>query len=211
MHIPSCARIAPFGGRSFWLLVSLWLATGIPVAAGEADTWILRGTIVLNGTAGYAIVEQPGNPTQLWQQTGSAVLPGMHLAEVFTDHAIVVHDGVRKRIDFGTRLTAAAAIPPVTASYRIDPLRFAEIAAAVDIIPQQQDGQVVGYYANGIPEELRSEIGLQPGDLLRRINGIPLDDKLDPSYLHEMLQTGRLNVDVVRAGQSMQLVFQVGE
>ena len=60
------------------------------------------------------------------------------------------------------------------------------------------------------PEDLRSEIGLQPGDLLCRINGIPLDDTLDPSRFHDMLQSGRLNVEVVRKGQPVQFVYQVG-
>jgi len=199
--------IAPFGGRFFYWLVLLWLVGGLSAVAGEVSDWVLRGTLVLDGKSGYAIVEQPGNRGQSWRQTGTEILPGMRLVSVFSDHAIVMYNGGQKRIDFGTRLTAL----PATARYHINALRFAEIAGMVDIIPQQQDGQVVGYYANGIPETLRSEIGLQPGDLVRRINGIPLDDKFDPSYFYEMLRSGRLNVDVMRAGQPVQLVYQVGK
>jgi len=206
MCIPHTDKVAPFGGRFLWLVLLLWLAGGLPAMADEAADWILRGTIVLDGQSGYAIVEQPGSRAQSWRRTGTEILPGLRLANVFSDHAIVVYNDGQKRIDFGARLTAL----PVTTRYHINPLRFAEIAAMVDIIPQQQDGRVVGYYANGIPEALRSEIGLQPGDLVRRVNGMPLDDKLDPSHLYDMLQSGRLNVDVVRAGRPIQLVYQVG-
>ncbi len=207
MRIPHTTTVAPFGGRSLWLLL-LWLAGGLPATAGEVNDWILHGTIVLSGQSGYAIVEQSGSRAQSWRRTGTDILPGMRLAAVFADHAIVVQDGGRKRIDFGARL-AAAAVVPVAGSYHLDPLRLPEIAAMVDIIPQQQNGQVVGYYANSIPEKLRSVIGLQPGDLVRRINGIPINDKLDPSHLYGMLQSGDLKVEVVRRGQPVQLVYRV--
>ena len=197
---------APFGGRSVWLALLLWMAGGLPAVAGEVDEWLLRGTIVLDGRSGYAIVEQPGSRTQYWRRTGTDILPGMRLAAVFDDHAMVVQDGRQKRIDFGSRL----ATLPVADSYHIDPLRVPEIAAMLDIIPQQQNGRVVGYYANGIPEDLRAEVGLLPGDLVRRINGITLDDKLDTARLYEMLWSGRLNVEVVRGGRPVQLVYQVG-
>ncbi len=197
---------APCGGRSVWLALLLWLAGGSPSAAGEVDEWILRGTVVLDGRSGYAIVEQPGSRAQYWRRTGTEILPGMRLAAVFDDHAMVVQDSGQKRIDFGGRL----ATPPVADSYHIDPLRVPEIAAMLDIIPQQQNGRVVGYYANGVPKELRAEVGLQPGDLVRRINGITLDDKLDTARLYEMLWSGRLNVEVVRGGRPVQLVYQVG-
>jgi len=206
MCIPHTTTVAPFRGRSLWLVLLLWLSGVLPAIAGEADDWILHGTLVLDGQSGYAIVEQSGSRAQSWQRTGTDILPGMRLAAVFADHIIVMQDGGQKRIDFGSQL----AVSPVTGSYHIDPHRLPEIAAMVDIIPQQQNGRVVGYYANGIPEDLRSEIGLQPGDLLRRINGIPLDDTLDTSRFYDMLQSGRLNVEVVRKGQPVQLVYQVG-
>jgi len=201
--------IAPCRGRSLWLALLLWLGSGLPAMAGETGDWILRGTIVLNKQSGYAIVEQAGKQTQYWRRTGADILPGMRLTAVFADHAIVIQHGRRQRIAFGARLSTAEKLP-VAGSYHIDPLRIPAIAAAVDIIPHQQNGRVDGYYANGIPEVLRAKIGLQPGDLLRRINGVPLDDQTDPARLYEMFQTGQLNVEVIRKGQTVQLVYQLG-
>lgn len=207
--LPRNSKIAPCRGRSLWLALLLWLGSALPVMAGETDAWILRGTIVLNGQSGYAIVEQAGQQAQYWRRTGANILPGMPLAAVFADHAIVIQHGKRKRINFGARL-ATATPPPVAGNYHIDPLRIPEIAAAVDIIPHQQNGRVDGYYANGIPAVLRAQIGLQPGDLLRRINGIPLDDKTDPARLYEMFLSGQMNVEVMRRGQTVQLLYQLG-
>jgi len=206
MGILSLTRIAPFGGRLLLSALLLWPTWLLPVMAGETGNWVLRGTVVLDGQSGYAIVEQPGTRSQSWRHTSTDILPGMHLMAVFADHAIVMQNNKRRQIHFGSRLTARAGGD----TYHIDPMKIPAMAAAVDIIPQQQNGRIVGYYANGIPANLRSKLGLQPGDLLRRINGIPLDDQLKPARLYEMLHTGQLQVDVIRSGQPIQLVYQVG-
>ncbi|WJW76726.1 hypothetical protein QVG61_06475 [Thiohalobacter sp. IOR34] len=198
---------APFWGR-FCLGLLLWLGVGLSVWAGES-TWVLRGTLVMDGESGYAILEPPGSGTQHWQRTGGEILPGLRLAAVYPDHAIVIDQGERRRIEFGTRLERRE--PPVAGAYRIDLARLPEIATRVDIIPHQQDGKVVGYYTNEVPDELRSEIGLRPGDLLKRINGVALDGSFNEARFLGMLHSGRLELEVLRQGRTVQLVYLTGE
>ena len=189
----------------FWLVCLC--ASGSSPAAGGVD-WILRGTVVLDGESGYAIVEQVGRQGQIWRRTGDEVLPGMRLTAVYRDHATVTRHGRSRRIDFGGRIDGPNAASGA-GRYTIDPGRVPEIVAAIDIIPHQRDGRIDGYYANGVPRALRSEIGLRPGDLVRRVNGRRLDDGFDLSTLQGLLLGGRLEIEVLRRGHPVELVYEL--
>ena len=204
----ACYTAAPPKGRPFLFWLVCLCATASLPAAGGVD-WTLRGTVVLEGESGYAIVEQVGRPEQVWLRTGDEILPGMRLTAVFRDHAIVSRAGRSRRIDFGGRLDGADAATGAD-RYTIDPGRLPEIVAAIDLIPHQQHGRIDGYYANKIPRTLRQEIGLRPGDLVRRVNGRRLDGGFAPSALQGLLQDGRLEIEVVRRGHPVELVYELG-
>lgn len=199
----------PGRGRRLFALALLTLS-GVPIAGGaEADRWVLRGTLVLGDAAGYAIVGRAGDAQQQWHAVGSELAAGTRLIAVAADHALVEQAGARRRLDFGAPLVSAPPAP--TRILRIDRLRIPELAAVLDVIPHRQHGRIVGYYVNGIPEALRAEIGLQPGDLLRQVNGVPLDDRIDASQVYRFLGGDRIDLDVVRKGVPVQLVYQVGQ
>ncbi|WP_297527163.1 hypothetical protein [Thiohalobacter sp.] len=198
-------------GTRWWPGLLLWLLLALHSRAWGMDEWVLRGTVVLGEAQGYAIVERPDGGGQVMRKVGEWLVPGMRLETVAADHALVSEQGVSRRLSFGARLSGPQ--PGRTdggSAFRLDPLRLPEIVAAIDVIPHQQNGRVDGYYANAIPEPLRKEIGLQPGDLVRRVNGIPLDDRVDAGQLYRQLEAGQLAVEIERHGRPIRLIYRLG-
>ncbi len=204
---PWSAPARPLRRGPGWLLLGLLLLVSGGVRAG--GDWILRGTLVLGEGRGYAIVEHADAGGQRARRVGDWLVPGMRLEAVATDHALVSEQGRTRRLVFGTRLQAEPSPPRGDGTFRLDPRRLPEIMAAIDVIPHQQNGRIDGYYANAIPEPLREGLGLQPGDLLRRVNGIPLDDRVDAGQLYRALDSGRLAVDIERRGRRLRLVYRL--
>lgn len=196
--------------RGRWFCV-LAVALGAPQwgLAGEADAWVLRGTLVVGEDGGYAIVGRPDAGQQQWHAVGSVLTSDTRLIAVATDHAVVERAGERRRLDFGAKLNAEP--PAVNRAFHIERLRIPELAEIVEIIPHRQQGRIVGFYVNGVPEDVRAEIGLQPGDLLRQVNGVPLDDRVDASQFYQLISTDRIDLEVTRKGVPVQLVYHVGQ
>jgi len=202
---PGPATLQGWPGRLFGLCLAL-VSMGDALAGGD---WVLRGTIVLGEHWGFAIVQPPDGGPQQHRRVGEALVPGLRLLAVAPDHARVqdVH-GIR-RLEFGARLAVAQDSGAAERIYRVSTQRLPEILAAIDVIPHQQDGRVDGYYANAVPESLRREIGLQPGDLLRQVNGIPLDDRLDTAQLYRQIRRGPVALQVERKGRTLELLYRL--
>lgn len=195
------------GGSGLFLLFSL-LGYSSLLHSAEPE-WTLRGTLVTQAPGGYAIIENGRTHEQRWVRK-DALLPGEQgrLIAVYVDHALVRDAGGERRLDFGMRLEPSNA-DIVSESYRISRTEIPRWIQHLDLIPHQQGGRVVGYFANRIPGELRGRIGLQPGDLLRAVNGVALSGDLDPKQLYQEVSKPMVTVDVTRRGEPMQLVYRL--
>jgi type II secretion system protein C len=85
------------------------------------------------------------------------------------------------------------------------------ILAETTIFPVTDEGRVVGFTLTRIPAgTLLSDVGLQPGDVLSRVNDVPIDNLATLISLWPRLQGApQLRADVVRGGQPVSLVVNI--
>lgn len=78
-------------------------------------------------------------------------------------------------------------------------------------VPNMQDGKTNGFRVFAIrPGSLFQKIGLQNNDVVQRVNGIELNDPARAmSLLQELQGEKRLNVDIVRGGETRTLSYEI--
>jgi len=190
------------------LIIGITGPASLCAAPGLTGEWVLRGTLT-SGTpgGGIAIVEQLRSQRQTPVKVGDLLVEGIRLDAVYADHAQVRAGGHLYRLDFGQRVRDVLEQDDGRFHVKWDALPA--MLEQLELIPHQQDGQVVGYYANRIDEEIRAAIGLQPGDLLLTINGLPLDGSLDPLTLYASLHNATVQIEVKRQGRRIRLAYEI--
>lgn len=85
------------------------------------------------------------------------------------------------------------------------------ILAETTLFPVTEEGRVVGFTLTRLPDgTLLSELGLQPGDVLLRINDVAIDSFPTLISLWTRLQNApQLRAEVLRAGQPVSLVVNI--
>lgn len=87
----------------------------------------------------------------------------------------------------------------------------AELMKSARIIPEQENGKVVGIRLLNIrPETLLGKLGLQTGDMLRTINGFDMSSPEKALEAYAKLRTApQIQVGVVRNGKPTQIEFNI--
>jgi general secretion pathway protein C len=205
-------------------------ATPEPVVAPETRLR-LRLVGLMAGEApeqGHAIIVESGNPERLYR-VGDAVGGGQaRLHQIHTDRVILERDGGYEtlrlpRPDGSTAgappsaapVRAAAPAPTTTDEPRIqrsewlgDPERLLQTVRARPVI---QDGALYGLEVSPTRNARQfQQAGLQPGDVITSVNGMPLSAIDDADSLFQDL-AGQLRVDLVveRDGQALPLSIQL--
>ncbi len=150
----------------------------------------LVGTLAVNDpTAGLAILGPTVNDAHVYA-TGSDVAPGIRLLEVYTDRVIIDRGGVHETLNLPH---SVGGMPPVTQGPALaDVARQAAAAPEVigDLIrpmPNYVAGQLRGFRLfPGRARKKFDDLGLQPGDVVTQVNGVPLQDA---QHGLELLQT----------------------
>lgn len=100
-------------------------------------------------------------------------------------------------------------INEISEKLRSDP----SLLAQVSVTPYIQDGKVEGFVVNRVPETgISSQLGIQPGDVIKRVNGT-LIDSLSRAYAvyNNILtsQTKLVTVEILRNGQPLILTYRL--
>jgi len=197
-------------------------------SAASAGTLRLKGVVAPTpATTADAIFAGP---------TGKdiAVLPGgepasgVKLAEVFPDHVIVTRAGVRERIDLEAPKSAKAANArgAATRGFHLDVARTGQndfSFARRDLDQALRDPNQLNYLGQiGIPPgggvrldaappgSLASKLGLQPGDVIRRVNGQAIGSSGDLARLYQQFATlNTIQAEVERGGQVVRLYYRI--
>jgi general secretion pathway protein C len=204
-----------------------------PAADGTAASTSglrLKGVVAPTpGTAASAIFSTGGG-RDLSVFIDREVQPGVKLAEVHADHVIVSRAGIPERIDLDTRRSTAAssaqAPAPRQGAFRLNVAKNGPYSYALsrkELDDALRDPNQLGYLGQvGMPPgggvrmeqapagSLAAKLGLQPGDIIRKVNGQAVAGMGDLARLYTQFNTiSTITVDVQRGGEQLQLSYSI--
>ena len=159
------------------------------------------------------------------------VRPGVKLVEVHPDHAVVSRGGVRERVELEKPHALASASPrggarPAPGGFRINVSKSGSNTYAISrreldealrdpgqlnhlgvIGPPVKDGVRMQAAPAG---SLAQKLGLQPGDIIRRVNGEKVGSTGDLARLYtQFATTSLIQAEVLRGGATVQLSYSI--
>ncbi len=195
-------------------------------ATGAGPGLRLKGVVAPSpASSGAAVFNAGGKDVAV--MLGGEVQPGVKLVAVEGDHAVVSRAGVRSRIDLETRM---AAVPRPTggkaAGFRLPVSRAGPNQfnfSRKDLDEALKDpgqlaflGRIGAPQGGGVrleeapPGSLASRLGLQPGDVIRKVNGQSVASAGDLARLYQQFATTSLiQAEVQRGSTSVQLSYTV--
>ena len=170
----------------------------------------------------YAILNT-GAKTDQTARIGDVIQPGVTLKNVFPSYIVVNHEGVLQRVNLYQPVTTSPILQAETArlgissvgynAYRIsrDSLSSAlqNNAATIKLgqLSPSSGGLLVTEASRGSVAE---KLGLQTGDILRKVNNQPVSTMADLSNAYQQFkQAPQVQLDLTRSGTQMQLRYNV--
>lgn len=191
-------------------------APAAPPAAPSAsvDGLILHGVLGGGAGGGAAIIAFPGGG-QRWIRVGREFLPGVTLREVGIRHAILTTAGGDMRMEFNkaARLQAPPAAAASSGAGDPDARRRETLDFRMGLAPKEVNGRKIGYAVRAgakLPHLARA--GLQPGDVITKVNGnafrsdekvLELSEELATSYTAE--------IEYLRGGKPMKASLEMNK
>lgn len=156
------------------------------------------------------------------------VQPGVTLVEVKPDWVVVSRGGVRERIDLETRRGTAPAGPANgrIVGFKINVAKSSPTSFSIsrhELDDALRDPNQLGYLGQiGIPPgggvrmeaapsgSLAQKLGLQPGDIIRKVNGQGVASPGDLARLYQQFGTlSLIQAEVQRGGATIQLSYAI--
>lgn len=202
-----------------------------PATSGAAsvDGLVLKGVVAPTPGVAASAIFAPQAGKDLSVFIGNEVRPGVKLVEVDPDHVVVSRNGVRERIDLAAPHSTAPARGAHglrTRGFHIDVARTGtnryslsrkELDLALrDPSQLQYLGQIGMPTGGGVrmeaapPGSLAAKLGLQPGDLIRKVNGQAVSSPGDLARLYQQFATlTQIQAEVRRGNATLQLSYQI--
>lgn len=204
-------------------------AGGAPTTAASTSSLRLKGVVAPTpGTAASAIFNT-GSGRDVSVYLDGDVQPGVKLVEVLPGAAVVSRGGVRERIELDTQRTARAAASPQAGrpvGFRVnvartsgnqfafsrrelddalkDPAQLAYLGR-IGVVPE------LGVKMEDAPAgSLAQKLGLQPGDVIKRVNGQAVASTGDLARLYTQFSLlTSIQAEVLRGGATVQLTYAI--
>jgi general secretion pathway protein C len=198
-------------------------------SASSIDGLELKGVVAPTPGVAASAIFAPRAGKDISVFIGDDVRPGVKLVEVDPDHVIVSRAGVRGRVDLVAPHSTGRARGPAslgTRGFHIDVARVG--ANAYSLSRQQLDaalrdpsqlqylGQIGMPPGGGVrmeaapPGSLAAKLGLQPGDLIRKVNGQPVASTGDLARLYQQFATlQQIQAEVRRGNTTLELAYQI--
>ncbi len=205
---------------------------GGAVPAGSAATARTSSGLRLKGVVaptpaniGSAVFNAGGKDIAV--KLGAELQPGVKLETVEPDHVVILRGGVRERIDLDTRMDAVPrSIAGKASGFRLPVFRSGANSFSFsrrDLEDALKDpGQLnflgrIGLSPSGgvrldeaPPGSLAARLGLQPGDVIRKVNGQTVASAGDLARLHQQFATLSLvQAEVQRGTAAVQLNYTI--
>jgi general secretion pathway protein C len=199
-----------------------------PASSGNSvDGLVLKGVVAPTpGTAASAIfAPRAGKDISIF--IGEDVRPGVKLVEVDPDSVIVSRGGVRERIDLAAwHSSAPRRGSSPSRGFHIDVARTGTHQYSLSRVQLDQAlrdpsqlqylGQIAMPPGGGVrmeaapPGSLAAKLGLQPGDVIRKVNGQPVASTGDLARLYQEFATlHQVQAEVRRGNTTVQLSYQI--
>ncbi len=177
---------------------------------------VVAGTLaVKDPKAGLAIIGESAVAARLYA-TGGNLPGGVKLFEVYPDRVVIERNGALESLYLPRSHLADSASKPAPMSAAV--ARVAEQTTAVlgEILrpmPTYANGQLKGFRLFAGRDRARfAELGLQPGDLVTQVNGVPLGDaQHGMEVLRTLTSGGPATVTVEREGATQQLTIDASQ
>jgi general secretion pathway protein C len=179
------------------------------VAAADPAGLVLRGVMGGGGSGGAAIVAGSDGVERV-VRVGRDLAPGMTLRAIGVRHAIASSPAGDVRLELGKPGASLLARPPApAAASAIAPPGAASaqreiLELRLGLQPVRSNGRISGFSIRPgpVPQRL-SQAGLQPGDVISKVNGSELDEERLMELSWEMSNAGRTEIEFVRNGRRM--------
>ena len=163
---------------------------------------------------GWAVLQVGSKTPQQVAAAGSEITPGVVLDQVFADHVVVRRQGNRERIDLSRRIGVASVAAPAL-SLNVQQRGTGDYAfsrAELDRV-LREPGQLNNLGTLSVTAEagvrierapsgsLAERLGLQPGDVIRSVNGQRIQAEEDVRRLYEQFNQTRQTAWVVFEGR----------
>jgi general secretion pathway protein C len=198
-------------------------------AAASSNAGIrLKGVYAIDGKTLSAAVVNTGGKRDTAVRVGEEIQPGTRLASVLPDHIIISRGGMRERIDLEQR---TAALPSRARSADAQGFRLTVAATGNNVYslsrtelnnvlqdPRQMNylGRIGMHPNGGVRLEqapggsLPSKLGLKEGDVIKNVNGQPVNSPGDLARLYQQFATlSQIRAEVIRGGAPMLLTYQI--
>ncbi len=185
---------------------------------------VLTGVVAAGG-ASYALISVNGQPQEPFA-LGQEIISGAVLQAVYPDRAILIRGGVSESLMLegmakGLTDVIGVAPPPQAGIQQTAPNQFAlprEMVTQQLSRPQELFSQALmvpnaggGFLVREIqPNSLYEKLGLRVGDVIRSVNGKPVNTMDDAMKAYQAASTQRdIRVEVIRGGQSEHLTYNL--
>jgi len=204
---------------------------GAAAPAGQASSTSslrLKGVIAPTPGVAASAIFSTGGGKDVAVFVGREVQPGVKLTEVKPDHVIVSRAGIRERVDLEAPRTIARSggVPGRAVGFRLNVARtgannFALSRKELDDAlrdPNQLSylGQIVVPPGGGVRMEaapagsLAAKLGLQPGDIIKKVNGQTVASTGDLARLYQQFATlSLIQAEVQRGPATVQLSYAI--
>jgi general secretion pathway protein C len=202
--------------------------TGSSASAAAAYGLKLKGVVAPTPGVAASAIFSTGSGKDLAVYVGREVRPGVKLVQVNPDHVIVSRGGVRERIDLETLRAAASASAAGSraAGFKLSVARpgtnsFSLSRKELDQAlrdPNQLNylGQIGTPPGGGVRMDaapagsLAQKLGLQPGDVIKKVNGQSVASPGDLARLYQQFANISLvQAEIQRGNATLQLSYAI--
>lgn len=225
---PPSAASAPAAAVDLAAIARLFGAEATATAS-DVDGLVLKGVVAPTPGVAASAIFAPRAGKDISVFIGDDVRPGVRLVEVDPDHVIVSRAGVRERVDLVAPHSTGPARGPSTLrarGFHIDVARTG--AHSYSLSREQLDkalrdpsqlqylGQIGMPPGGGVrmeaapPGSLAAKLGLQPGDVIQKVNGQPVASTGDLARLYQEFATlKQIQAQVRRGNATVELAYQI--
>ena len=197
----------------------------------------LRGTAVRDGGGSFAIIEDKKARKEELYRIGDMILGEAKLIQIFEDRVVILREGKKEILELfaekekgrkGPKVVAAtqpSRVTPGRGIRRLSATRWSvsqdevesaktnmsQLMTQIRIVPNFVEGKPDGFRLSSIKRgSLFDRLGLRSGDVVRRINGVLLDNPQKALEVYGELESGQtVTLDITRRGREQAFTYEL--